>query len=664
MAESTVRPNIRIEIHNNLVEPMDVEEVEEEGEISDANEITAEQTDESVKNQVVRQRVWPNTNGGFTTGINIFDKEEQSKLQERAKRFRLKPDEINNFTDEQLQALHDSLGITTEDEKDIRFEAVHMRGTDEMSTEDVLEYFGKYGPAAIEWIDDSSCNVLWNDRISAARALYFLSKAIKGMPIEGPCDPFLRELSTNPSDDKENEGRSILLKNKDRVVELRDDNDEVTLEEDSVSVDDIKVPIPPGYWRLGVECEKSKCILLRFTLKTDKKPHRAEKFSEYYKKYGNPNYGGLKGIITETHKKKFKGIFDRNKDIKESELDPKNPWGALALHWHEDFKYCEKVIADPPPIPNKGKSDIMSRLGFKRGLDSKNGESDEPEKKIKMPRMRMYADEEEEKIKRKKQIQKLKLSVSKPTEGNVDDLRNILNIQPRKPPKIENKVDDETINLDLSTRLKNRSRNPNNKSPRNNPAEAKIESPKYEHKSRPEEREYPKDRTRHRSYDRYEKKMYSDKYTKKSRSHRHHRATEAKKRSSDEDFEFLKPRSKIAVVIKTQKAPSVASTVWSRSNSERQRLKTVSESKLKPRRSSSSDTTESSSSSSSSSSGSDSSSDDSSDSDNEARGVYKKRQVKTEKLDDDLETLKSIRRPVYSKNNLRLEVNNEYFMKK
>lgn len=56
-----------------------------------------------------------------------------------------------------------------------------MRGTDDMSTEDVLEYFGKYGPAAIEWIDDSSCNVLWNDKISAARALFFLSKPIKGM---------------------------------------------------------------------------------------------------------------------------------------------------------------------------------------------------------------------------------------------------------------------------------------------------------------------------------------------------------------------------------------------------------------------------------------------------------------------------------------------------
>ncbi|KAK9709075.1 Nuclear cap-binding protein subunit 3 [Popillia japonica] len=652
MAGSTARPNIRIEIHNNLVEPMEVEEAEEEGEISDTNEAAAELAEESVKNQTVKQRIWPNTNGGFTTGINIFDKEEQSKLQERAKRFHLKPDEINNFTDEQLQALHDSLGINIVDEKDVRFEAVHVRGTDDMSTEDVLEYFGKYGPAAIEWIDDSSCNVLWNDRISAARALYFLSKPIKGMPIEGPCDPFAKELLTELVDDKENEGgRSILLKNKDRVVELRDDND--SLDQETVSISDIKIPIPPGFWRLGIECDKSKSILLRFAFKSDKKPHRAEKFSEYYKKYGNPNYGGLKGIITETHKKKFKGIFDRNKDISkeiEADVDPKNPWGALAMHWNEDFKYCEKVIADPPPIVNKNKSDIMSRLGFKRSLENPSEETEVAEKKTKMPRMRMYADEEEEKIKRKKQLQKLKLTATnKVAENNVDDLRNILRIQPRKTQKIEIKEDDNVLNVDLASRLKNRNRTAS-KPPRNDTAEEGPPVIKHiEHKSRLDHREYPKDRKRRSSYDRYEKKLYSDK---------------PERQSPEESFDQHKPRSKIAVVIKTQKTPTVASAVWSRANSERQRLKTVSESKLRHRRSSSSESSESSSSSSSSSESD--SSEESMDSIDEARVAYKKKQVKAEKMDDEnvLDKLKNVRHSMYNKNSLRLEINNDYFIKK
>lgn len=124
--------------------------------------------------------MWPNTDGGFTTGVNIFDKDEQMKLIERAKRFRLSPDSVQNFTDGHLQELYNSLGISSGEEKNIRFNAIHMRGTDDMSTEDILQYFQKYGPTGIEWINDESCNIVWNDKISPARALFFMSKVIKG----------------------------------------------------------------------------------------------------------------------------------------------------------------------------------------------------------------------------------------------------------------------------------------------------------------------------------------------------------------------------------------------------------------------------------------------------------------------------------------------------
>ena len=40
---------------------------------------------------------------------------------------------------------------------DIRPEAVHLHGTDHMSTRDVFSYFSAYAPRNIEWIDDSSC---------------------------------------------------------------------------------------------------------------------------------------------------------------------------------------------------------------------------------------------------------------------------------------------------------------------------------------------------------------------------------------------------------------------------------------------------------------------------------------------------------------------------
>ena len=40
---------------------------------------------------------------------------------------------------------------------EVRLEAVHLHGTDEMSNKDVLGYFRAYGPRNVEWINDSSC---------------------------------------------------------------------------------------------------------------------------------------------------------------------------------------------------------------------------------------------------------------------------------------------------------------------------------------------------------------------------------------------------------------------------------------------------------------------------------------------------------------------------
>lgn len=38
-----------------------------------------------------------------------------------------------------------------------RADAIYMRGTEELSTQDVFDYFQAYAPANIEWINDYSC---------------------------------------------------------------------------------------------------------------------------------------------------------------------------------------------------------------------------------------------------------------------------------------------------------------------------------------------------------------------------------------------------------------------------------------------------------------------------------------------------------------------------
>lgn len=517
--------------------------------------------------------MWPNQpKQGFTTGINIFHKEEQEKLQERAKRFGLKPTEIHNFTDEELQELHDSLGITADDEKEIRFNALHMRGTDNMSTENVLEYFHKFGPSCIEWINDESCNVLWNDKISAARALFFLSSPIEGMPVEGPCDPFIKDISADDSTtvDPDNVGKSILLRNTDREVELEKEEKENM--EGKVHVSDIDVPIPPGYWRLGIKHNKAKFILLRFAVKSDKKPFRAERFSEYYKKHGNPNYGGLKGIITQSRRQKAKGIFDHNPDMnKEDEIiDNKNPWGSLAENWIDEEPEQRQIARQEVvrTIKLNQSTNILSRLGNKRSLPDKDDVDDNTdkheEKKSKFPRMRMYADEEEEKIKRKKQLMALR-NLKKPivTEKS-KDLRDILKI-----PKKEHVVAEsaETVN-----RRNRRLREDDGSFPisKMRSDEEEINREKRQQKSRIESARFKSERS---SSDRY-------------RESKSYRVNEED--NNVEEYDSTKPKSKVAVVIKARQQPTVASTVWSRINKLSDRLKTVPEEKLRERRNSTS----------------------------------------------------------------------------
>lgn len=49
-----------------------------------------------------------------------------------------------------------SMGLKQDDDN-IRLEALHMRGTSGMDTQDVFGYFKDYGPASLEWISEHSC---------------------------------------------------------------------------------------------------------------------------------------------------------------------------------------------------------------------------------------------------------------------------------------------------------------------------------------------------------------------------------------------------------------------------------------------------------------------------------------------------------------------------
>ncbi|XP_051170646.1 nuclear cap-binding protein subunit 3-like [Leptopilina boulardi] len=394
---------------NQEFEPMEVEE-----DASNFDELIESELKSNSESPISREiqslpeARYENRGGAFLTGIDIFSEEGKQKIEERAKRFGLNDKEIFSRLQE-YQDLYTSMGITEENEntKNFRLNALHIRGTEEMSTKDVFKYFEDYAPASLEWINDVSCNVVWLDSASAARALVGLSKKIIG----------LNNRNTSESNEinftqKENEEENI-----DDTNNVKNSNDI------EIHVKDIEYPLPPGIWRKGINYSKSKGIFMRFATRTDKKQPRAEKMSEYYKKYGNPNFGGVKGILTESRKRTYRHTTQNKKKGKGHSSDEemnvsvkKNPWGDLSQNWGVGDTVEEEFTRKQPFIDQS--SHIKERLGLKNRLQEKLHESEESEsescsesedewfKKSKIPRMRMRADDEEAKVKKRRSQQR------------------------------------------------------------------------------------------------------------------------------------------------------------------------------------------------------------------------------------------------------------------
>nr|CAI5861981.1 unnamed protein product [Callosobruchus analis] len=453
------RPNIRIEIENNVVdeEKMEVDEDQlleenEEGEIVDDEGVDMRKNLQiSIQTQPFTvERVHPNTKAVFTTGINIFDKEEQKKLQERARRFALKPEEIKSFTEADLAELYESLGINSKNEIENRFDAVHMIGIAGMSAEDILEYFAKYAPLSIEWIDQNSCNVVWLENITAARAMFYTSKAVNGMPAREAVDTFAKEFLDDVEEAES--GESILVKKqKGHELNITDILPHKVNIEGGVDMSQITISIPPGYWRLGEPHPKTKCLLMRYSLRSDMKPYKTEDLAWYYKKLG-----------VERKRRENKGIFERNRNLTQD----KNPWGSLARNWDNDV-HCEPEPEKDTPKINIKNPHLLVRLGKKKSPSLEDAEEieraedveDFSEKTMKLPRMRMYADEEEERQRRKRLLRTLKKQsdeLLKENHSRITDLRSMLNmsdIVKRIPPK-EIIVLDPPETVDLNTRVR------------------------------------------------------------------------------------------------------------------------------------------------------------------------------------------------------------------
>ncbi|KAE9341563.1 hypothetical protein PF008_g10580 [Phytophthora fragariae] len=269
---------------------------------------------------------------GFSTGIDITSQEEQSKREQRMKRFNtpqfaveysaetaraleqgLTQDEWaeKQRDQEKLRARAQKFGLPAEEDRSqvvitglkpasakvdrercdvkapaaegqsvaFRNDALHMYSLDDkfqqVRTSDVMEYFVGYGPAYVEWLNDSSCTIVFQDNFTASRALIALGKQIPPQTL-------------NEKKEKvKAEGEDVDMAD----VEAAADNDSATaMDDDEEEVEIPHVAFNRSQWYLGNNPigsqtqprDKKWRVLLRKATDEDFPPEKIPKKDMYH----------------------------------------------------------------------------------------------------------------------------------------------------------------------------------------------------------------------------------------------------------------------------------------------------------------------------------------------------------------------------------------------
>ncbi|XP_032056895.1 nuclear cap-binding protein subunit 3 isoform X1 [Aythya fuligula] len=238
-------------------------------------------------------RRYENKAGSFITGIDVTSKEAIEKKEQRAKRFHFRAEV--NLAQRNVALDRDMMKKAI---PKVRLDTIYICGVDEMSTQDIFAYFKEYPPAHIEWLDDTSCNVVWLDEVTATRALINMSS----LPDQEKTKS--RENNEEKTAEKNKKGKQE--ESSDDEAEEGEVEDEhpsdveldalSQVEEDSLLRNDL---------RPANKLAKGNKLFMRFATKDDKKELGAARRSQYYMKYGNPNYGGMKGILSNSWKRRY-----------------------------------------------------------------------------------------------------------------------------------------------------------------------------------------------------------------------------------------------------------------------------------------------------------------------------------------------------------------------
>ncbi|XP_038670666.1 nuclear cap-binding protein subunit 3 isoform X1 [Scyliorhinus canicula] len=404
-------------------EPMEVEEGEIEPEKLDSISVQR-----SLKDLLPdTSRRYENKAGTFVTGIDVTSKEAVERKEQRARRFHFRAEE--NLTQRKVTLDKE---ILKEAIPKVRLEALHVTGVDEMSTEEIFGYFKEYPPSSIEWIDDSSCNVVWLDDVTAGRAMLNLSIGADGSAsthseasVRGKLNSVKQDGSNEQEpaeradDEEEEEGeleKESRAAGEDECKTTTTDNELDTLSQTE------QASILRNDMRPAIRATQGNELQLRFATKDDQKELGAARRSQYYMKYGNPNYGGMKGILSNSWKRRYHARRIQRDVIKKKSYLPEDVGlESCYKHHHSGLgNVPEEPIQEEDEDEDDAEQDMEaddrvvveyrneSRTGghfSPRGSDSDEMDYDLELKMISMPlpkkslKMTMYADEVEARLK-------------------------------------------------------------------------------------------------------------------------------------------------------------------------------------------------------------------------------------------------------------------------
>lgn len=108
-------------------------------------------------------------------------------------------------------------------------EKVHVFSIDwaafkQIRTNDIMKHFAMYGPSYVEWLGDLSCNVLFEDKCSAARALEIMSIPLPSPPVAADADEGREESESNDTTQRPDLGRMGWRLGKQLLRKVANDN--------------------------------------------------------------------------------------------------------------------------------------------------------------------------------------------------------------------------------------------------------------------------------------------------------------------------------------------------------------------------------------------------------------------------------------------------------